>query len=440
VTGAARPSLRVVGACLLLAIGCVACGPPSVLPTPTPSTPAAAPPSPTATPTPDLLAPTVVAQDPPPDGHLSTIGSVQVTFSEPVSGVDRASFQLSDASGAVVAATIILDPAGRIATLLPAGLTIASTYTATLTGLVRDRANNALAPTSWSMGTGNQVAFAAGAYTGYQFGATSADLTAVKRATLARASGATASEYRVIDGAGYLLIDAGIWQGYWVPGNAAGTPLDDLAAPIPPLPTCAYVDLPARRSAYADWGVTVLDTVFLLPRGYVPPDLVDTAGAGLNAGQFIRSIAQADLSAMVAAAKADGARLAVQSGYRSYAGQVLTFNGWVSQVGYRAALQTSARPGHSEHQLGTAIDFRTVGGASPWTYADWETTTEGGWLAANAWRFGWLTSYPKGMIAVSCYRYEPWHYRYVGRQAAAEVHAAGMTLREWLWARGDGVR
>ena len=130
----------------------------------------------------------------------------------------------------------------------------------------------------------------------------------------------------------------------------------------------------------------------------------------------------------------------VQSAYRSYAGQVLTFGGWVRQVGYSAALLTSARPGHSEHQLGTAIDFRSVDGPAPWRLADWATTTEGAWMAANAWRFGWVMSYPKGSTAVSCYGYEPWHYRYVGREAAAAIHADAITLREWLWNQGYGVR
>jgi zinc D-Ala-D-Ala carboxypeptidase len=364
-----------------------------------------------------------------------------VTFSEPVTGVDRASFQLSDAGEAVLAATVTLDAAGRTATLTPTdGLTIASHYTATLTAAVRDDAGNTLTRMSWMLSTGNRVNFASGTYNGYRFGANTADLTGFKRAVLSQASGATASEYRVFDGSGYLMIDAGIWAGYWVPGTAAGKAVDDLAAPIPTLPTCSHLDLRATRTAYADWATSVLDTVFQLPRGYAPKDLADTKTAGLNGGHLIRSIAIHDLSAMVVAAKADGASLAVQSAYRSYAGQVLTFNGWVSQVGYQAALQTSARPGHSEHQLGTAIDFRSVGGASPWTYPDWATTREGGWLAANAWKFGWVMSYPKGKSTVACYQYEPWHYRYVGRDQASAIHAAGVTPREWLWGQGDGVR
>ena len=435
-----RPSPRNAAAFLLLAIIGVACGPTSVLPTrtPTPSTVPTASPTPTP---PDLVAPTVVAWDPPPDAELATNGVVRVTFSEPVTGLDLASFQLSDAAGSVLAATISLDVTGRTATLTPTdGLTIATDYTATLTAAVRDEAGNRVARMSWGLSTGKQVAFAAGTYNGYRFGATTADLTGFKRAVLDRPSGATATEYRVMDGSGYLMIDAGIWADYWVPGTPAGTAVDDDAAPIPPLPTCTYLDLSTTRTAYADWGTTVLDTVFQLPRGYAPRDLADARTVGLNGGHLIRSVAVDDLSAMVTAAKAGGASLAVQSAYRSYAGQVLTFNDWVSQVGYGAALQTSARPGHSEHQLGTAIDFRTVGGAAPWTYADWAATKEGGWLAANAWTFGWVMSYPEGTSAVSCYRYEPWHYRYVGREQAAAIHAAGVTPREWLWAEGDGVR
>lgn len=424
-------------ACLLLTIASVACSPSSVLPT-TQSEPTA---SPTPTPLPDLVAPTILAQDPSPGGTLTTDGVVQITFSEPVSGVDPRSFQLSDPNGAGAAATVTLDGGRRTATLKPIdGLTIATAYTVSVTGLVHDDAHNPLVPLTWSASTGNQVAFAAGVYTGYLFGATSADLEAIKRSTLDQPSTATASGYRVMDGAGFLLIDAGTWQGYWVHGSPAGTAQDDLAAPISALPACTYIDLPANRTAYSQWDSTVLDTVFQLPSGYAPPDLVDTSAAGLTAGYFIRSIAVDDLSAMVAAAKADGAHLAVESAYRSFRGQVLTFNGWVSQVGYNEALQTSARPGHSEHQLGTAIDFRTRGGASPWQYADWATTTEGTWLADNGWRFGWVMSYPKGTSAVSCYRYEPWHYRYVGRDAAAAIHAAHVIPREWLWAQGFGIR
>jgi zinc D-Ala-D-Ala carboxypeptidase len=424
--------------CLMLAFVCCACG---LSPMPTRSPSALPTAIPTPVPTPDMVAPTVVSQDPPPGGQIPTSGVLHATFSEPVSQVDGASFELSDPSGAIVRAAVTLDATGTAATLVPDdALTIATAYTARLTGVVHDDANNRLAPLNWQVITEARVVFAAGTYDGYRFGATTADMTGIKRAAFPKPSSASASEYRVRDGTGYLLIDSGLWKGYWMPGTPGGTPLDDQAASIPPLPTCAYLDLPATRAAFVDWGTTVLDTVFALSRAYALPDLVDTSRAGLNGGHLVRSLAVADLAAMVAAAKAAGAHLAVQSAYRSYGSQVATFNGWVQKVGYQAALRVSARPGHSEHQLGTAIDFRSVSGPSPWSIPDWAITTEGAWMTANSWRYGWVLSYPRGASAVSCYTYEPWHFRYVGRAIAQAIHDSGATERAWLWAQGYGVR
>ena len=97
-----------------------------------------------------------------------------------------------------------------------------------------------------------------------------------------------------------------------------------------------------------------------------------------------------------------------------------TFAYWVRVSGYAAALRSSARAGHSEHQLGTTLDFRSYGGSAPWNYADWGTTKAGAWLRNNAWRYGFVMSYPKGKTSVTCYAYEPWHYRYVGTHRGRE--------------------
>ena len=123
----------------------------------------------------------------------------------------------------------------------------------------------------------------------------------------------------------------------------------------------------------------------------------------------------------------------MQSAYRSYANQKATFDYWVRVDGYATAIKESARAGHSEHQLGTTLDFRSYGGSAPWNYSDWATTKAGAWLKANAWKYGFIMSYPKGKSAVTCYAYEPWHYRYVGRDVAAKVRASKLTLREYLW-------
>jgi len=200
----------------------------------------------------------------------------------------------------------------------------------------------------------------------------------------------------------------------------------------PPLPACRYADEPAAHTDYDDWQHTIVDTISRLPKGYVPPDLVPVSRAGLSGGGSIRLIAIADLKALAKAARKAGVRLAVKSAYRSEARQRATFAGWVRTSGVAEARRFSARAGHSEHQLGTAIDFMAAGGGSPWTPA-FARSRHPRWLAANAWRFGWILSYPAGAQAETCYGGEAWHYRYVGRDVTAEVHVSGMTLRAWLW-------
>ena len=206
-------------------------------------------------------------------------------------------------------------------------------------------------------------------------------------------------------------------------------------ASLPPLPACRYADEPAVDVAYDDWQRTIVDTISRLPRGYVPPDLVPISEASLSGGGTIRRIATADLKALVKAARKAGVRLAVESAYRSEAQQHRTFAGWVRSSGEAEARRFSARPGHSEHQLGTAIDFKAAGGGSPWTQA-FARSRHARWLAGNSWRFGWIQSYPRGAETQTCYGAEAWHCRYVGREVAAKVHASGMTLRAWLWLHG----
>ena len=200
-----------------------------------------------------------------------------------------------------------------------------------------------------------------------------------------------------------------------------------------PLPACRYDDIATSHTNYDDWQTTLLDTIYEVSDAYAPPDLVSAGEAGLSESYKVRALVVDDLKALVAAAEAAGVPLELQSAYRSYAYQTRTFEYWVSQEGEDAALTSSARAGHSEHQLGTALDFRSVGGPAPWDMDDWALTPAGAWLAENAWRYGFVMSYPKGKSALTCYVYEPWHYRYGGRDVAQAVRESGLTLREWLW-------
>ena len=201
-----------------------------------------------------------------------------------------------------------------------------------------------------------------------------------------------------------------------------------------PLPECRYADKPVAGGDDADPTTLVLDTIYRLPSDYAPDHLVGVGKAGLPGDGQVASRIIDDLRDMADAARDHDAALAVQSAYRSYSYQVATFASWVAQLGEKAARKTSARPGHSEHQLGTAIDFRSADDdTAPWDLDDWATTPAGDWLGDNAWRFGFVLSYPKGRTDETCYAYEPWHFRWVGRDVAAAVHASGETLRRYLW-------
>ena len=189
----------------------------------------------------------------------------------------------------------------------------------------------------------------------------------------------------------------------------------------------------AEAATFREWAATLLDPIFRLPSKYNPPDLVTTSRAGLGGPYKVRALVIADLKAMATDARKAGAPLAIVSAFRSSSMQASVFGSWSRALGRSTALLVSARPGHSEHQLGTTIDFTSRGGGKPWYAGDWGRTKAGSWLARNGWKYGFVMSYSRGETSMTCYRYEPWHYRYVGREVAAAVHASHLTLREWLW-------
>jgi D-alanyl-D-alanine carboxypeptidase len=209
-------------------------------------------------------------------------------------------------------------------------------------------------------------------------------------------------------------------------------------AAVGPLPACRVADIPTLPRDYDSWSTTLVDRILTVGKDYVPPDLVSVRTAGIAGGGYIRQVTIDDLAAMAKAAADAGAPIGVWSPYRSYEEQVTIFTNYANFDGFDDALTYSARPGHSEHQLGLAIDFMTRGGGSPLP-GDWGTTVAGQWMAANAWKYGWVLSYPRAKDGafysdITCFHYEPWHYRYLGRELATKVHGSGLTIREYLWA------
>jgi zinc D-Ala-D-Ala carboxypeptidase len=213
-----------------------------------------------------------------------------------------------------------------------------------------------------------------------------------------------------------------------------------LAASPGPLPACAYDDVLTPWRAYTDWARTLVDPTLRVDKSYVPPHLTSIADAGIPGTGKVRPLVIDDLRALTKAAAAADNPIEVSSAYRSYSRQKWLFVESVDKYGYDQTLKSLARPGHSEHQLGTAIDVKKKGGRDPWLLdKDWASTAAGAWMKQNAWKYGFVMSYPKGEKSVTCYSYEPWHYRYFGRDRALAIHLSGLTGREWLWRRGYGL-
>lgn len=174
---------------------------------------------------------------------------------------------------------------------------------------------------------------------------------------------------------------------------------------------------------------------YKLPSSYAPSDLVKASEAGIRRGDgyYVREILINDLTDMVNDMEADGIDISIVSGYRSYTTQESTYQYWVNYNNGSTdeADKISARPGHSQHQLGTAIDFSTSE-AGDVVGSSFTGTAAQLWLAENAYKYGFALSYPKGAEETTGYSYESWHYRYIGKEYAEEWWNSGMILDEWL--------
>lgn len=160
----------------------------------------------------------------------------------------------------------------------------------------------------------------------------------------------------------------------------------------------------------------------LQPLEYAPSDL-----AGVGDGQRMRAEAASAFVKLQSSASAAGHALTVESSYRSYNTQVATYNRWVNELGRAEADRQSARPGHSEHQTGLALD---VGGDGCNVEECFGSKPSGIWVAAHAHEYGFIVRYPDGKEHVTGYVYEPWHLRYVGVALAAEMQRTGVATME----------
>jgi D-alanyl-D-alanine carboxypeptidase len=161
----------------------------------------------------------------------------------------------------------------------------------------------------------------------------------------------------------------------------------------------------------------LVDKQHTLPVDYEPDDLVPLA-AGIyrldRDGLQLRKIAEEALREMAVAAAAEGITFTAGSAYRSAAYQAQVYEREVKTYGKETADRESAQPGKSQHQLGLVLDFAPIDDA-------FAKTPASQWLLRNAGRFGWSLSFPDGYEEVTGYRWESWHYRYVGKDLSAFI-------------------
>lgn len=172
----------------------------------------------------------------------------------------------------------------------------------------------------------------------------------------------------------------------------------------------------------------------LQPKSWVPPDLVTPAVPHTNVPQLRRVAANA-LVAMFAGAKQDGITLVSLSAYRPYATQRSIFDRNLATLGRAKTLQLTAKPGFSEHQTGLADDLGD--GSSCDLQVCFESHPAAKWLAKNSWRYGWILRYPLGDTAITGIQTEPWHFRYIGKAAAKQMHATGVKTLEQFFGLPD---
>ena len=163
----------------------------------------------------------------------------------------------------------------------------------------------------------------------------------------------------------------------------------------------------------------------LKPLRYAPSPLAKPAISNIN-GQSLRADAAKALAQLAAGSRDAGAgRIAMLSGYRSYSYQVTVYNNKLASSGRAEADKWVARPGYSEHQTGLGTDVSPVGASGCSAYTCIGSTPQGRWIAANAWRHGFVVRYEKGQTGVTGYNPEPWHLRYVGTALARDYHEGG---------------
>ncbi|PCI19526.1 hypothetical protein COB64_03620 [Candidatus Wolfebacteria bacterium] len=167
---------------------------------------------------------------------------------------------------------------------------------------------------------------------------------------------------------------------------------------------------------------------------YIPANLISVKGrvSATVTTICLEEDTMEQLQTMFTSAKNDDISLTVTSGFRDKIYQATLYNYWRADNPGSISYPSVASPTHSEHQLGTTVDLTGKSIHYKSTSTIFESSPEYQWLDTNAFKYGFIQSYPKGKEDITGYIYEPWHYRYVGVQNAAAIKQTGLTTTEYL--------
>lgn len=173
--------------------------------------------------------------------------------------------------------------------------------------------------------------------------------------------------------------------------------------------------------------LVLVNKSYKLPNNYEPNNLELISTEFSNENKYLKNEAKVAFEKLSRDAKELGYRIIAVSTYRNYNYQEKLYNEYVEEKGLDYADKCSARPGHSEHQTGLAVDVE----GSNYDYDEFEHSKEFEWMKDNAYKYGFILRYPKGKEKITGFKYEPWHYRYVGIDTAKIIYKENITLEEY---------
>ena len=171
----------------------------------------------------------------------------------------------------------------------------------------------------------------------------------------------------------------------------------------------------------------LINKYIYLPNDYVPNNLIEIDNNYDYTGKLLVKEAKDNLDKMREDLNKIGLKIRVVSAYRSYQYQLELYNKYKNKDGEKIADTYSARPGYSEHQTGLSIDVDN----NIEYYENFENTEEYKWMKENSYKYGYILRYPKDKEEITGYKYESWHYRYVGKDIANTIHNNDLTLEEY---------